>query len=159
MLREPALRPVARHDVATLKRLLLELGYDVETDHLTRRVELVGVHSDHFLQVAVDSDDRVLGAVHAHLQFDLTSGAFTEIAMLIVAHDTRRGGIGRSLVHAVEGWSAQRGVFRVLVRSQLHREAARAFYRELGYVETKQQSVLVREPRELRPRGATTVVD
>jgi hypothetical protein len=63
------------------------------------------------------------------------------------------------LVRGVESWAAQRGSYRVLVRSQTHRESAFAFYRELGYVPTKIQHVLVREPRELRPSGPTTLAD
>ncbi|MFO0633389.1 MAG: GNAT family N-acetyltransferase [Nannocystaceae bacterium] len=159
MLSEPVLRPPSRGDLPAMQRLLLELGYDVDPTQLGRRVELLAAHSDHFLRVAVDADGEVLGAVHAFLLFDLTAGAATEIAVLVVGSRTRRGGVGRALVHAVEGWSAQRGVFRVQVRSQIHREGAHAFYRELGYVPVKQQTVLVREPKELRPRGPTTIVD
>ncbi len=159
MLSEPVLRPATKADVPTLARLLLELGYDTESVELGRRVDMVLAHSDHFLRLAIDADHHVLGAVHASLHFDLTNGAFVEISALIVGGAARRSGVGRVLVRGVESWAAQRGSYRVLVRSQTHRESAFAFYRELGYVPTKIQHVLVREPRELRPSGPTTLAD
>lgn len=159
MLSEPVLRPASHADLPTLSRLLLELGYEIADLSLGRRVDMVLAHSDHLLRLAVDADGDVLGAVHAALHFDLTNGAFVEIEVLVVAASTRRSGVGRALVRGVELWAAQRGCYRVIVRSQIHREAAFAFYRELGYVPTKQQNVLVREPRELRPSGPTTLTD
>lgn len=159
MLSEPALRPATHADLSTLSRLLLELGYEVADLSLGRRIDMVLAHSDHLLQLAIDADGNVLGAVHAALHFDLTNGAYVEIEVLVVSASTRRSGIGRALVRGVELWAAERGCYRVLVRSQVHRDGAFAFYRELGYVPVKQQNVLVREPRELRPSGPTTLTD
>lgn len=159
MLSEPALRPATHADLSTLSRLLLELGYEIADVALGRRIDTILVHSDHLLKLAVDADRNILGAVHAALHFDLTNGAYVEIEVLVVAADTRRSGVGRVLVRGVELWAAERGCYRVLVRSQIHRDGAFAFYRELGYVPTKQQNVLVREPRELRPSGPTTLTD
>ncbi len=159
MLSEPALRPATNRDLQTLSRLLLELGYEIADVDLGRRIDMVLAHSDHLLRLAVDADGDILGAVHAALHFDLTNGAYVEIEVLVVAASTRRSGVGRVLVRGVELWAAERGCYRVLVRSQLHREGAFAFYRELGYVPVKQQNVLVREPRELRPSGPTTLTD
>jgi GNAT superfamily N-acetyltransferase len=159
VLSEPALRPATNRDLQTLSRLLLELGYEIADVDLGRRIDMVLAHSDHLLRLAVDADGDILGAVHAALHFDLTNGAYVEIEVLVVAASTRRSGVGRVLVRGVELWAAERGCYRVLVRSQLHREGAFAFYRELGYVPVKQQNVLVREPRELRPSGPTTLTD
>jgi GNAT superfamily N-acetyltransferase len=158
-LSEPALRPATHADIPTLSRLLLELGYEIATIDLGRRIDMVLAHSDHLLRLAVDADGTVLGALHAALRFDLTNGAFVEIDTLVVGASTRRSGVGRVLVRGVELWAAERGCYRVLVRSQLHREGAFAFYRELGYTQVKQQNVLVREPRELRPSGPKTLTD
>lgn len=159
MLSEPVLRAVGRADIPTIGRLMLELGYDVAEADLSRRIDTIRAHSDHFLQVAIDIDRDVLGVVHAALMFDLTAGAYVEITALVVSSTTRRGGVGRALVRGVESWAARRGSYKVLVRSQTHREDALRFYRELGYVSVKQQNVLVREPRELRPVGPKTIDD
>lgn len=142
-----------------LSRLLLELGYDCEAGELGRRVDMILAHSDHVMRLAVDVDGEVLGAVHAALQFDLTNGACVEITALIVGAAVRRGGVGTVLVRGVEAWAAHRGSYRVLVRSQTHREGAVAFYRGLGYALVKQQNVLVREARELQPQGPKTLTD
>ncbi len=155
----PALRPATVGDVSDLARLLLELGYDIPKAELGRRVAMLLAHSDHCLYVAIDADHEVLGAVQASLQFDLTQGAFVVISALVVTASARRTGAGRALVRGVELWAAQRGCFCMLVRTQLHREEAFKFYRELGYVRAKQQNVLMREPGELRPHGPTTLTD
>lgn len=146
-------------DVPALGRLMLELGYETSAVELQRRMELLLAHSDHFLRVAVDEHDNVLGGVHASLQFELTVGAFVEIEALIVTRDARRSGVGVELVRGVEGWAAQRGIYSIRVRSQVHRDGAAAFYRRLGYTATKQQLVFVRETSELRPTGPVTLQD
>lgn len=159
MLSDPILRAPLRGDIPTIGRLLLELGYDVAAADLARRIETISAHSDHFLQIAVDEEREVVGVVHAAMIFDLTAGAYVEITALVVSATTRRSGVGRALVRGVESWAARRGSYRVVVRSQLHRDAATQFYRELGYTPVKQQNVLVREPRELRPSGPKTIDD
>ncbi len=138
---------------------MLELGYETGAVELQRRLELLLAHGDHFLRVAVDAHDHVVGGIHAALQFELTAGAFVEIEALIVSNAARKTGIGRELVRAVEGWAAQRGVYSVRVRSQVHREGASAFYRQLGYTAVKQQTVFARETSELRPTGPVTLQD
>jgi GNAT superfamily N-acetyltransferase len=146
-------------DVPALGRLMLELGYETTPVELQRRIELLLAHGDHYLRVAVDPDDNVLGGVHASLQFELTVGAFVEIEALIVTRDSRRTGVGVELVRGVEGWAAQRGIYSIRVRSQVHRDGAAAFYRRLGYTATKQQTVFVRDTSELRPTGPVTLQD
>jgi GNAT superfamily N-acetyltransferase len=159
VLPKTPMRPATVRDVPALARLMLELGYETGAPELQRRVELLTAHSDHYLRVAVDEDDQVLGGVHASLQFELTVGAFVEIEALIVSRDSRRHGVGLELVRAVEGWAAQRGIYSVRVRSQIHRDGAAAFYRRLGYTAIKQQTVFVRETSELRPTGPVTLQD
>jgi GNAT superfamily N-acetyltransferase len=153
------LRQATTADIPAISRLMLELGYETPAEELKRRLELLLVHGDHLLRVAVDERDEVIGAIHAALRFELTAGAFVEIEAMVVSSAARRTGVGRDLVRGVEAWAAGRNVFAVRVRTQTHREAAAAFYRSLGYTPVKQQTVFAREANELRPSGPVTLPD
>ncbi|MBC8072890.1 MAG: GNAT family N-acetyltransferase, partial [Deltaproteobacteria bacterium] len=109
------LRLATTADIPAISRLMLELGYETAAEELQRRLELLLVHGDHLLRVAVDEHDDVIGAIHAALRFELSAGAFVEIEAMVVASAARRTGIGRDLVRGAEAWAAQRGVFAVRV--------------------------------------------
>lgn len=65
-----------------------------------------------------------------------------ELLLLVVAPAVRRGGVGRSLIGALERAFAIGGTtqYRVAVRSQL--AVARAFYEALGFAHEQERSVL-----------------
>ena len=62
-----------------------------------------------------------------------------EIAGLVVDAQVRRGGVGRALVAAAEAWARQAGVDDVILRSNVARSEAHAFYPSLGYTLIKTQ--------------------
>lgn len=152
------IRTALPDDADAVARLMLELGYECDPARMRRRIERLLAMADHGVWVAVD-DDEVVACAHARLEVSLSSPPAVELAALVVSRDSRRSGVGRELVRAVEEWSASRGIYRVIVRSQTHRTDAREFYLKLGYVVNKEQSVFMREPREHRPAGPTTLVD
>jgi GNAT superfamily N-acetyltransferase len=152
------IRTAIPDDATVIARLLLELGYECDASRMRRRIERLLAASDHAVWVALD-EDEVVACAHAQIGLGLVGPPEVELAALVVTREHRRGGYGRTLVRAVEHWAASRGIYRVIVRSQVHRTDARDFYLKLGYLETKQQSVFVREPREHRPAGPTTLVD
>jgi len=154
----PTIRTAARDDAETVARLMFELGYECDVDRMRRRLERLDAAPEHMVWVAIE-DGEVIACAHARLGLALTDAPAVELAALIVARSARKGGIGRALVQTVEQWAASRGVYRVVVRSQTHRAEARAFYLKLGYTASKEQTVFVREPREHRPAGPTTLVD
>jgi GNAT superfamily N-acetyltransferase len=158
VLPAPLIRTAIPDDAIVVARLMLELGYECDATRMRRRIERLLAAPDHGIWVAVD-EDEIVACAHARLELSLASGPGVELAALVVSRDSRRSGVGRELVRAVEQWSASRGIYRVIVRSQTHRTDARDFYLKLGYIETKEQSVFVREPREHRPAGPTTLVD
>jgi GNAT superfamily N-acetyltransferase len=79
----------------------------------------------------------------AHLQ----SGEYAEIGGLVVSETCRSQGIGAQLIGAAERWARGRGAGRVLVRSQIAREAAHRFYLRQGYEQTKTSAVFVKALR------------
>jgi len=158
VLAAPLIRTALPDDAIAVARLMLELGYECDAARMRRRIERLLAMPDHGLWVAVD-EDEIVACAHAKLELLLSSPPAVELAALVVSRDARRTGVGRALVRAVEHWSASRGIYRVIVRSQTHRTDARDFYLKLGYVASKEQTVFVREPREHRPAGPTTLVD
>lgn len=136
----------------------MELGYECDGDRMRRRIERLNAASEHMVWVAI-VDDEVVACAHAQLCLALTESPSVELEALVVSRTQRNTGVGRALVKAVEQWGASRGVYRVLVRTQTHRTDAREFFLRLGYAALKEQTVFVREPREHRPAGPTTLVD
>lgn len=64
-----------------------------------------------------------------------TDRMHAELSDLYVDGSHRRRGLGRLLMHAAEGLARRRGAHRVVLTVGLENEAARAFYRALGYRE------------------------
>jgi GNAT superfamily N-acetyltransferase len=80
-----------------------------------------------------------VGIVH-HLQ----SGPFGEIGGLIVSEKYHGCGIGAALVETAEKWIASHNVHKVLVRSQIAREGAHAFYIRQNFSRTKTSAVFTK---------------
>jgi GNAT superfamily N-acetyltransferase len=78
----------------------------------------------------------------------LQSGCYGEIGGLIVSGKYQRCGIGHLLVEVAEKWTASHDVDRILVRSQIVRKAAHAFYVRQNFTCTKTSAVFV---KSLRP--------
>jgi len=95
--------------------------------------------------VAVLPDGRVVGWIQVHRVVFLGGAPFTEIGGLVVDETCRRMGIGRALVRAAEEWTLQHGMVDVSVRSNIIRDGAHAFYRQLGYRLVKTQYTFHKE--------------
>jgi GNAT superfamily N-acetyltransferase len=57
----------------------------------------------------------------------------------VVTAARRRGGLGRGLLEAVEGWARARSLDVLRLRVNKKRRGARAFYERLGFQRTKEQ--------------------
>ena len=71
----------------------------------------------------------------------LESDYRVEIGGLIVDERWRRRGIGRQLVHAVQGWAVERGAVELSVRCREERTESHTFYESLSFRYTKTQRV------------------
>jgi len=134
------IRKIAVEDAAAAARLSEELGYPVSTAVMEHRIRVLAGLQDRIVYVACSADDVVgwidVGVVH-HLQAD----AYGEIGGLVVSSAHRSGGIGAKLVTHAEQWVRERGMIRIVVRSQIAREAAHRFYLRQGYERTKTSAV------------------
>jgi GNAT superfamily N-acetyltransferase len=85
--------------------------------------------------VAVDAEDAVVGFAHTGplRDDDLASDGRAEVYTLYVDPPRWRGGIGRSLMAAVESFWAPRTIHELFVWVFEANQAARTFYASLGF--------------------------
>ena len=135
-------RPVTADDAREVARLCTDLGYpSTRADILSRAA---GLPADHAVLVAERSGE-VVGWIHVRASHLLVSAPRAEIAGLMVDAPAQRDGVGRTLVEAAEAWARDRGLDSILVRSNVVREGAHAFYEALGYERTKTSLNFTRE--------------
>jgi GNAT superfamily N-acetyltransferase len=134
------IRQIDIQDAAAAAQLSGELGYPVSTAVMEQRIRILAALQDRIVYVACHDGDVVgwidVGVVH-HLQAD----AYGEIGGLVVSGAHRSGGIGAQLVLRAEQWVREREMVRIVVRSQIAREAAHRFYLRQGYERTKTSAV------------------
>ena len=119
-------------DLAALRPLLKQLGYDVDETELLRRLDSVLATKGHRAFVA-EKEGRLLGLVHIFDRPSLEKPCEAHVQSLIVDEACRGQGIGRALMAAAEAWSRQRGLGSVALYARVDRNDAHAFYGGLGY--------------------------
>lgn len=138
-----SIRPAQPDDAEQIAVLAGQLGYPATAEQM--RCRLAAAARDLQQAVFVAEDDAALvGWVHVVRRDLLVSDGDAELAGLIVDEGRRGQGLGRRLVAHAEQWARQQGCLALRVRSNVVRDDAHAFYRRLGFVITKRQSVFRR---------------
>ena len=139
------IRPIATADAEAAANLSGELGYPVSTTVMEERIRNLASLRDHAVFVACVahpvSGCSVVGWIDVGIVHHLQGEPYGEIGGLVVAGDLRGSGVGRRLVACAEQFTRQRGIGKMLVRSQIAREAAHRFYLREGYERTKTSAV------------------
>ncbi len=138
-----SIREIAFADVAAVSRLSEELGYPTSVEVVQQRIENLAHLKDHVVYVAC-VPDAVAGWIDVGITHHLQSEPYGEIGGLVVSSSCRSRGIGAELVARAEQWVAERGITKMLVRSQIAREAAHRFYVREGYAKTKISAVFTK---------------
>jgi len=128
--------------LAQIALLLQAEGLGADEDSIHRRMDVLS-REDRIL-MAVERD-QLLGFAHLRITRDLTADEAAEVVSIVVRKNRRRRGIGRMLVTAAETWARQSGRARLLLRTDVVRTAAHAFYLALGYQETATTVDFVRD--------------
>ncbi len=139
------IRRAVVEDMAGIAALCEQLGA-TETQQFPARLQRLLDHASHAVFVS-QGDDALAGFAAAEHRIVLQSGEWVELVALVVDEGARRQGVGAQLVAAVEAWAARRGVDRVLVRSNVLRDAAHPFYLGIGYGQHKTQHVYLKSLR------------
>ncbi len=135
------IRPAQPNDAPTLAALAGQLGYPTTPEEMTARLRALAGDDRHAVFVAVEADGQVVGWIHVYLCPLLIAGPEAEIGGLVVDQAHRSQGIGTRLVREAEGWAQAHACTALVVRANVVRERAHAFYRRLGFREIKIQRV------------------
>ncbi len=136
-------REITIADAPAAAALCLELGYQASAASLEQRIRGFDTMPDHTVLVAC-ADQQVVGWIDVGIVHHFQSDPYGEIGGFVVAAGYRSLGIGRALIQKAEEWVAGRSVKKILVRSQLFREAAHRFYLRQGYLQTKTSAVFTK---------------
>lgn len=141
-------RPIEIADASAAAQLSAQFGYPVDAAVMQRRIQTLDRNFRAVLVACVNG--AVAGWIDVCEVHHLQSGGYAEIGGLVVSETCRSKGIGAQLVASAEEWACERGLDRVIVRSQVSREGAHRFYLREGYQMAKTSVVFAKEPA--RPR-------
>lgn len=132
-------------DAAELAGLCGQLGYPTSVTEVNDRLPFLLGSAEHRVLVAVDSDDRAVGFIHAVIRRQIESVPFVQVAVLVVAEGRRSSGVGLKLLTEAEDWARRSGVRLVFVRSNIDRERAHRFYLRAGYSQAKTSHLFAKQ--------------
>jgi N-acetylglutamate synthase-like GNAT family acetyltransferase len=127
-------------DANAVAELAAQLGYPLSTDVISDSLTKLLNDADECVMVAV-AENKVIAWIHFGRTVCLESKPFAEIKGLVVDEKFHGQGTGKSLVEKAKLWAMEKGVGKLRVRTQMKRAEAHAFYRRLGFSETKTQKV------------------
>jgi GNAT superfamily N-acetyltransferase len=132
-----AVRRATMQDADSIRKLADELGYRTAAGVMDQRVCAVVAANNGLLLVAANSANEPVGWIQAHSVHLIDSGFCVEILGLVISVTTRRAGLGRLLVAAVEAWAARINAEAIILRTNVTRGESHPFYLALGYEKTK----------------------
>ena len=139
------MREIVAKDAEAVARLSGELGYPVSAEQMEQRIRAQMKVPGHVTYIAAQPDGAVVGWIDVGITHHLQADPYAEIGGFVVSGEVRSLGIGKSLLARAEAWAAIRGMRRIVVRSQVVRERAHAFYLREGYRQTKTSAVFSKE--------------
>jgi N-acetylglutamate synthase-like GNAT family acetyltransferase len=137
---EVKIRRARSSDAPRLAVLAGELGYPTSANEMKVRLNRVMRAADDIVLVA-EKNSSVIGWLHLSVIYQLESWLFAEIDGLIVAEGQRSAGAGAKLLDVGEEWARKKKCASMLVRSNVIRERAHAFYERQGFEHFKTSKV------------------
>ncbi|MEJ2657595.1 MAG: GNAT family N-acetyltransferase [Desulfobacterales bacterium] len=138
----PIIREAIEEDIKALRKLLKELGYDVDGGTLSQRIESIRDQGGEVIVASIDG--IVVGCVNTLIDIRLAEGIVGEIASLVVSDAHRGMGIGKKLVFHAESWLKIKGCTTIRVRANMVRKEAHQFYLGMGFKEIKTQKIFTK---------------
>jgi N-acetylglutamate synthase-like GNAT family acetyltransferase len=124
----PQVRPFRQSDLAAVRNLLRQLGYDIAEAELAGRIARVSEAAGHRFVVA-ELDGRVAGVLHLFARPALEKPCEAVVQAIVVDAGLRGRGLGRALMRLAEAWAKAQGLASIA----LHTRNAQAFYEGIGY--------------------------
>ena len=149
---EYKVREIRKADIPEITRLSAHLGYpETEPAVALRLRRIMRDRRDHRVFVSVPGastaspSNAIVGWIHVFIDKLLTVGPRVEIGGMVVDDQWRGRGVGAELLLRVEQWAQNKGFSHVVVRTNVIRTRAHAFYERCGYQLLKQQRVYAKE--------------
>ncbi len=135
-----SIRPARIADAGAVAHLLTELGYPQDSEQARAQLGLwAGDPRGVVLVAELGGAPAGVIAAHAIPHFG-HAGRFVRVVALVVDSRSRRAGVGRRLLGAVEEWAAAIGCGDIEVTSLRTREDAHAFYAAQGFEDVSGRS-------------------
>jgi GNAT superfamily N-acetyltransferase len=115
----------------------------VETSLEELKYRIDNLPNEDRLLLAVEGE-CLYGYAHIGIAHDLIDADTAVVVSVIVREDRRRQGIGSRLIAAAETWARQSGRSRLLLRTNVVRTGAHAFFVALGYEGSSTQLEFIR---------------
>ncbi len=133
-------------DAPRIAQLAGQLGYPSTAEEVIDRLRGIEGDPRHVVYLAelveVFNKTEIVGFVHAQERcLVIESDRHAEIAALVVDERFRGRGVGRLLMRNAEDWARNRSASAMVLRSNVIRSGAHAFYEKLGYSVVKTQKV------------------
>jgi GNAT superfamily N-acetyltransferase len=139
-----SIRPANLADAERLAELSNQLSYVSTPAEIAARLPALQQSDEHAVFIAETTAGGVVGFVHVQVRCAVEHDPRAEVASLVVDESLRSQGIGARLMQAAESWAIGRDMTTIVLRSNVTRERAHAFYERLGYKHTKSQKFLLK---------------
>lgn len=136
-----------------LATILQSETQDISLDDLRHRLKLLPEDDRFFL--ALDGE-FLIGYAHLRVTHNLASEDTVELLDIIVSMELRRQGVGRRLMTAAETWASQAERAKLVLRADVVRSEALAFFSSLGYMQSGTSQEFVRDLDASRRAEAPT---
>ncbi|HRF24625.1 MAG TPA: GNAT family N-acetyltransferase [Chitinophagaceae bacterium] len=134
------IREAKFEDAEVISRLSTQLGYPA--NEMDIQNNLLAIASTKLGNVFVAySENTVTGWIYLYRHTDLSTGKYMEIMGLVVDEAHRSKGIGAQLIQYTINICKKENIKQLVLRSRVTRTSAHRFYRNLGFVEIKEQKV------------------
>jgi GNAT superfamily N-acetyltransferase len=142
------IRRANQDDLESITSLAEQLGYPTSTEAMTTRLTDILSTREKVIFVADPGNGKAAGYIQASVHVSLEVDPLVEIDGLVVSRDHRRQGIGGLLIAAVEDRARSLGILTVRLHTNIIREEAHRFYKDLGFTINKTQYSMVKKITE-----------
>lgn len=133
-------REVQISDAPSLAPLMDQLGYPIDEKILSENIQKYLFLPTQKAWVA-ESAGQVVGCIAVAITNNFhCHGSFLRVITMIVNHEHRRSGIGKTLMNIAEKFASEQGCSHIELTSGMHRKklGSHKFYQLLGYSELNQ---------------------
>lgn len=139
MSAEVTCREMREADAPRVAELAGELGYPSTAAQILARKAVLDRQGMSIVTVAERAGGEIVGWIIVCEICSMELDPHAEVKGLVVAEGARSVGVGALLMGAGEAWARARGLREMVLRSNVIRERAHAFYKRIGYEEQKRQ--------------------